>query len=329
VNTQKQNSICLLVVIVNYRTPDLVIQCLKALLPELKGTDAKVVVVDNNSQDDSCEMIQNWISNDCHTKMVSIISSQDNCGFSGGNNVGIKKFEAQFYLLLNSDTYVRKGAISRMLDTAVKYPDAGIISPRLEWPSGEGQESCFRFHSPISEFARAAQTGVIDRLLIKYLVPLHLKDEISEPQWTSFACVLIKRKVFCNVGLLDDGYFMYFEDIEFCHRALKSGWKVLNDYRARVVHLRGGSSPVKARANARKRLPRYYYESRTRYFCQVFGWSGLILANILWMLGRVISISRQFTGRHDKKVIALEWRDIWINCISPYQPYTHPGSQND
>jgi GT2 family glycosyltransferase len=142
--------------------------------------------------------------------------------------------------------------------------------------------------------------------------------------WLSFACVLIKGEVFKQVGLLDEGFFMYFEDAEFCRRARQSGWLALYYPHARVVHLRGRSSPVKAQTRSKKRLARYYYESRTRYFYLSYGWHGVILANLAWWLGRLISKPRQILGRVDKVAVESYWLDIWTNWRRPLRPYTQP-----
>ncbi|MBL4744189.1 MAG: glycosyltransferase, partial [Cycloclasticus sp.] len=160
----------LAVVIINYKTPQLVVDCLVSLLPELSALDAKVVVVDNYSNDDSCGRISNWISQNDNLKQIELIASDENTGFSGGNNLGIRHVEADYYLLLNSDTLVRKGAISLLLEAAQKGKMIGLVSPRLEWPDATPQESCFRFHSPISELISSANTGLITRLFQSFNV---------------------------------------------------------------------------------------------------------------------------------------------------------------
>ena len=313
-------------VIVNYRTPHYLIDCLPGLLSELKGIDAIVNIVDNKSGDDSVKIIREWISSNSADHEVRIIESPTNSGFAAGNNIGIKAQTAQYYLLLNSDTLIRPNAIRTILDTATKFPEVGLISPRLEWPDGKGQESCFRFPSPLSEISYASQTGLIDRLLANYIVALPVQTETAWPQWTSFACVLIKDEVFQQIGLLDEGYFMYYEDVEFCHRANKAGWSIVHNPEARVVHLRGGSSSVKKQTKLKKRIPRYFYESRTRYYYQTYGWLGLTAANLLWWSGRTISKTRQIMGRSDKAAIEGQWLDIWINWLNPLKPYTAPKS---
>lgn len=313
-------------VIVNYRTPQFLLDCLPGLLSELEPMNAAVLIVDNNSGDDSVAMLNSWIDDHKAADRVKLIRSDKNSGFAGGNNTGIKARRAKHYLLLNSDTIVRPGSIRTLLQTAAQYPEAGLYSPRLEWSDGTGQESCFRFHTPVSEMTGAAQTGFIDRLFSRFTVPLSVQTEIARPEWTSFACVLIRDEVFQQVGLLDEGYFMYFEDVEFCRRARKAGWGIVHNPDARVVHLRGGSSPVKAQTRLKKRVPRYFYESRTRFFYQAHGWLGLTAANLLWWLGRLVSKTRQLLGRADKAAVEGQWLDIWINWLKPMKAYTHPES---
>lgn len=321
----RASSVELCVVIVNYRTPTMVIDCLETLLPQAREVGAFVVVVDNASPDDSVSRLVAWVQAQGASDHVRIAASEENGGFAAGNNIGIETCDAPLYLLLNSDTLLREGALRRLLQTMAAEPRVGLLSPRLEWADGEPQESCFRFHRPASELIRAAATGLVTRALGRYEVAMRVSSEPLRPEWTSFACVLIRREVLRDIGLLDDGFFMYFEDVEHAFRAREAGWQVLHDPDARVVHLRGGSSPVKSRARERMRLPRYYYESRTRYFYQVHGRAGLLAANLLWTLGWGIASARRLVQRSFQPPSnEAEWRDIWINFGSPLAPYTHP-----
>ena len=129
------------IIVVNFRTPKLLTDCLTSLLPEINGLDARIIVVDNNSQDDSPVLIQKWINKYDYESNVQFIQSENNEGFASGNNIGIKALKAKYYLLLNSDTIVKTGAIKTLLETIAQYPRSGIISPRLEWPNGDGQKS--------------------------------------------------------------------------------------------------------------------------------------------------------------------------------------------
>jgi len=309
--------ISLAIIMINYKTPHLVIDAVASLIPELVDINARIIVVDNQSGDDSVPVIRNWIEMHACSNYVSLLEAPRNLGFSGGNNYGIKAVNADYYLLLNSDTIIRPGAISTLLNAAKKNQDFGMFSPRLEWPSGEPQESCFNFHRPGSEAIKSASTGVISRILSRYLVPQPVGETCSSPEWTSFACVLIRKRVFDDIGLMDDSFFMYYEDTEFCFRARRANWRIVNNPEARVVHLRGGSSNVKKNSKLRKRLPKYYYESRTKYYYKCYGRSGLLLANIFWMMGRSIAFFRELIGNKKPHSCEMEWLDIWTNFMTP------------
>ena len=311
------NEFDLNVVIINYRTPHMTIDCVSSVLPELSDMSAIVTIVDNNSGDDSVYIIQNWIEKNKNSNVVKFIESSINHGFSGGNNLGINAFKSKYNLLLNSDTVIKKGAIRALISSMESNSDIGLITPRLESSDGTLQESCFNFISPISEFIAAARTGFIYKLLSKFVVPLPVIESISSPPWSSFACVLIRNEVFDDVGLLDDGFFMYYEDTEFCYRARKSGWNIINEPESQVIHLCGKSSSFNDDVKSKKRPPRYFYESRSRYFFLVYGRSGLLMANVLWLLGRVISKSIQIMGRSNKSTPERQWLDIWINFYKP------------
>jgi len=145
----------LAVIMINYKTPKLAINAADSLLPELKGMKAKVIIVDNCSGDNSLQMIADWIEVHRCSTQVELLESPGNLGFSGGNNYGIKAVDADYYLLLNSDTIVRKGAVGKLMDMTMQFPDAGLFSPRLEWEDGQAQESCFNFHHPVCEIIRS------------------------------------------------------------------------------------------------------------------------------------------------------------------------------
>ncbi len=276
-----------------------------------------MVVVDNNSEDGSVDILRKWLRRYDPNNRVRLVVSESNSGFSAGNNLGIREIKADNYLLLNSDTIVRPGAIAELMKCSAENPEAGLISPRLEWPDGRVQESCFRYPTPISEFIDAAKTGPITNLFKNHVVALEVSDELVRPEWTSFACVLIKAEVLENAGLLDEGFFMYFEDVEFCHRVKRIGWSIIHTPTAHIVHLRGGSSPVKSLSRMKKRLPRYYYASRTRFYFLLYGHAGLILANILWLCGAAIGKMRDMIGKRTHSFPEKKWLDIWTNWSQP------------
>jgi len=307
------------VVIINYCSFDLTLQCLTSLEHEIDPTKDVVVLVDNNSPDGSGKIIEEKILENQWDSWINMVHSPVNGGFSWGNNLGIQAVDAEFYLLLNSDTIVHPRALSHLLDAMDKHPEVGVVSPRLEWPDATSQISCFNNHTPLSQTIDSAGTGPVTRFLKAYDVPIEVSDTPIRPPWTSFACVLIRHQVIKEVGMMDDGYFMYFEDNDYCRRVWDNGWQILHWPRARVVHLRGGSSPVKSSLAQRRRLPHYFYASRTRYFAKFTGGKGLLLANALWGVGWLVARLRESLGNKEPHNCKYSVRDTWIQFPDPLQ----------
>jgi len=313
----------LVVVIVCYRVPDLTIDCLHSLKGEIEQLpDTRVMICENGTGGDSAELIQKAIGANGWGAWVSLCTISPNRGFAGGNNVILREILKQdvlpdYVLLLNADTIVRPGALAELVRAAKANPEAGIICPRLEWPDGEPQISCFRFISPVSEMLDAARTAPLTRMFKRWGVPIDVSDAPMEPQWASFACALIRSKLLSELGILDEGYYLYFDDVDYCRTARNAGWKTLYWPVAHVVHLRGRSNPVKTLTAQRKRRPPYFYASRSRYLAKFYGVCGLLLANTLWSLGRALSILREVLGRKEPHVCEKEWLDIWTNALRP------------
>jgi GT2 family glycosyltransferase len=314
-----------LVSIINYRTADLTIRCIASVLEDLEGHDGCVAVVDNASGDGSAEAIEAWIGKDNGPVPIRLIRSPVNTGFSGGHNLGIGSGEADFYLVLNSDAEVRPGFFGALIAAAEANPEIGIFAPRIEHEDGVMQDSCFRFPSPGSEFIRGACSGPVTRALKRYDMPLGPHPAEADIRWASFACILLRGKMVTEVGPMDEGYFLYFEDVDYCLTARRKGWWIKRVPEARVVHFRGGSGPVKALARQKKRMPAYYYASRSRFFYRAYGWPGLIAANVAWSAGRVLAQSRRLFGRSVYDAAEAEARDIWINAMRPLGPRRAPG----
>ncbi len=300
------------VVIVNYKTAALTLSCIDTLLGELDPGRDHIVVADNCSGAEDVTCLREAFAQAKYSGWITLVEVDSNRGFSAGNNAALEVLEAEYYLLTNSDTEFRPGAIEELLEGASRNPAAGIISPRLIWPDGTAQVSCFRFHRPATELIRAASTGVITALLRPFVVPLPPSTNISTPEWTSFACVLITGDALRRVGLLDDGFFMYFEDVDYCRRIRRAGYDIVNWPSAQVVHLQGKSSDVNRLSEEKKQLPDYYYYARSRYYRKYYKLAGLLLANFFWLTGRLISVSRGLLQRTARPVPHKESRGIWL-----------------
>jgi GT2 family glycosyltransferase len=312
--------------IINFRTPDLTIECARSALDQiLDGIDAEIVIVDNRSDDGSLDALSAWIAGLPDGAPVRVVASETNSGFSGGHNQGMAAVAAEYYLLLNSDAVLRPGFMARILAEARAHPEAGFIAPRLEGEDGVVQISCFRFPGPLSEFIRGANSGPVTRLFQARDVPLGADPDPAAVDWASFACILVNGAMVAEIGPMDEGYFLYFEDAEYCLRGRRAGWRLHRCPEAVAVHFRGGSGPVKALARARKRLPRYYYSSRTRFLYQAYGYAGLWAANLLWLAGRGMAGLRQLFGRRSNNFRQAEVVDIWTNVWTPLGSRLGPG----
>jgi GT2 family glycosyltransferase len=311
----------LLVVITSYRAKELTLDCLKSLEGEVQQNPGTMVgICDNGNEDDTADFLNQAINDYGWQDWAYVRTVMPNRGFSGGNNVILNdalnsSADYDCFLLLNADTIVRPGAIRVLVDAMDTDDSIGIACPRLEWPDGEPQISCFRFISPVSEFINAAATGPITKLLEAWNVPVPVSDTDVEMQWGSFACALIRRDVVDKIGVLDEGYFLYFDDVDYCRATWNAGWKVKYFPAARVVHLRGKSNPVKEMTAKRQRRPMYWYVSRNWYLAKFYGKSGSLVANLLWYCGRVISLLREVVGSKKPHVCEREWLDIWKGFI--------------
>jgi len=305
----------LCVVIVNYRTPDMTLDVLRSLDGQVRAPESLVVIVDNDSGDGSDDKIEAGIAAAGYGAWARVIRSGRNGGFSAGNNVGLRAARARYYLLLNSDTIVRPGALETLLAEMDADPTVGVASPRLEWPDGTPQESCFRDHDVVSEFLRAANTGVITKLASDRVTALPVQDAPIDVQWTSFACAMLRGEMIERVGPMDEGYFMYYEDADYCRAARDVGYRVRHFPHARVVHLRGGSSSVKSQRAKRKRVPRYFYAARARYFRKHYGFGGTLAINVVWTAGRGIHLAREVLTGTPRTSPDREWLDNWIGVF--------------
>lgn len=308
----------LALIILNYRTPELSIGCLRSLEGELRSDD-RVLVVDNASGDGSAERIDEAIR--AHRwRWAQLLRSPINGGFAAGNNLGIRAMEADGYVLLNSDTLVLPGTIEALRTAMERHPDVGIVGSRFLDREGNLDQSTFRRLAPLGELVRAAGTGPITRLLPGYELPIVAPEAPFEPDWVGFACVLVRRALVEQIGLLDEGYFMYFEDIDYCRRARRAGWRILFWPEARVVHFLGSSSRMSATDALTRRAPRYYYEARARYFAKFYGRRGLWSANLLWTAGHCVSLARQWAGDRRSRHRDREALDLWTNALDPLRP---------
>ena len=321
--------------IINFRTAHLTCVCLASIRDDYAAHSDRltldVVVVDNASGDGSDTVIEDWIAQHAGPLPVRLVRSESNSGFSGGHNQGISATQpgnAPWHLILNSDAVVLPGFLTALEHAiAQATSQTGLISPSIVDGSGGSAASRFRYHCATSELVRAAGSGPVSRLLPNGRVAITDPQEQDwmHPDWVSFAAVLVRRQMVDAIGPMDEGYFLYFEDAEYCLRAARQGWRMSFAPDAQVQHIEGGSGDLVASKAAKRRLPPYYYASRSRFLYQAHGRWGLWLANAGWYLGRLIAHMRRVAGRSVPPSHAREALDIWINGWKPLGPRRAPG----
>lgn len=284
-------SVRLWVVIVNYQTASLTLDGLASLVAEYQcGLEMRVVVVDNASGDDSLAILQQGLTALQNPDWIQVEAMPRNGGFAYGNNVVLRQAMAansppDYILLLNPDAAVREGAIAPLIQFLDDHPQAGLVGSRLEDPDGTPQTSAFRFPSIWSELDHGLRLGVVSRLIQHRRLAMPIVMEPCLSDWLAGASLMIRREVLSSAGLFDEDYFLYFEEVDFCHRAQQAGWECWYIPESRVVHLVGQSTGVTDTRRSPQRMPQYWFESRRRYFLKFHGAFYTALADLLWMTG--------------------------------------------
>ena len=251
------------IVIVNYNTRDLLRDCLSSIYESRGDFSSVVYVVDNASLDGSAEMVRREFS------QTELIVSAQNNGYAYANNLGLRalglgdlgKSVSQsppaYVLLLNPDTILPPGALSNMMDFISLRPRAGVVGPRLVLADGKLDKACRRsFPSPEVSFYRMTGLGILfpnSRRCGAYNLTYLDENQEAEIDSAVGACMLLRSQAIQDVGLLDESFFMYGEDLDWCYRIKQAGWKVLYNPDCTVLHYKKASS-----RHSRKALYEFY-----------------------------------------------------------------------
>jgi N-acetylglucosaminyl-diphospho-decaprenol L-rhamnosyltransferase len=294
----------ILVVIVNFRTAALVVDCLRSLAGErASGHELRVAIVDNPGGDDSLAVLRQAIDQSGFAPWCELVAMPHNGGFAYGVNAGVQPALAlpappDAFLLLNPDTWVRPGAIAALADFLAARPDIGMVGSRLEDADGTVQHSRFRFPCIANEFDHGLNLGIVSRWLRRHATCPPLVDEPHAIDWLSGACMLVRRSVFERVGPFDDGYFLYFEELDFARRAHGLGVTSWYVPASRVVHLVGRSTGVTVRDRRPPRTPAYWFASRRRYYGKHHARLYRFGADVAFVVGRALAhVLRVLRGR--------------------------------
>ncbi len=298
------------IVIVNWNVRELLRRCLHSITSSFQlpasNFQIEIIVVDNASSDGSVAMIEKEFSR------VQLIANSENVGFTVGNNQGIAASRGRYVLLLNPDTEVVGDALTTMVEYLDDHPQAGALGPQLLNPDRSIQSSQRRFPTLATAFLESTilqQWFPHNRIARHYYMADRPDDEVQEVDWVTGACLLARREAIENVGVLDEGFFMYSEELDWCRRMKAQGWKVVYLPTARVIH-HGGQSSEQVKSFQHIQFQR----SKVRYFRKHHGlWQAevlrlFILATYLYQL--IVEALKWLTG-HKRPLRAARVKSYW------------------
>lgn len=278
------------IIIVSYNTKQLLADCINSIEKNLYNFSYEIVVVDNNSADGSIDMLKAEYSH------VKLIANNYNAGFAKANNQGLELCSGEYILLLNCDTIVLKNAICTLVDFMDNYNDTAICGPKLLNSDMTLQLPCRRgfprLISSVSYFSGISRIFPKSRIFGSYLMTYMDSGINHEVDAVSGACLLIRRKVLSQIGgLLDEAFFMHFEDIDLCYRAKKSGYKVYYIHNSEVIHLKGQSSKLRSSG-----VTRNFFDSALLYFKKNYRKENLAAYLLMAGLIRIMKIISLIAG---------------------------------
>lgn len=221
------------IIIVNYRSGGLVKTCLRGIERSALRCSNEIIVVDNDSRDGSVELIKENFSG------IRLIEADTNRGLAAGNNLGIRASHGKYLLIINPDIALFPDEIERMIDYLDHNPTMALIGPKLLNPDGSIQTSCYHFPDPLIPIYRRTPIGKLwfaKKSLQRYLMS-HLDRSKSQPvDWVLGACMMVRQQAIDRVGVMDERYFLYFEDVDWCRRFWAAGYQVAYFTEAKLVH---------------------------------------------------------------------------------------------
>jgi len=233
------------IIIVNYNTSNLLKECIESIKNSALNISYEIIVIDNNSFDNSIDLIKDKFQN------LKIIINKINLGFARANNQGIKRSEGRYILLLNPDTVILPNSLKRMMEFMDNHPEAGVAGCKVLNPNGTLQLACRRsFPAPSVSFYRLTGLSRLfpkSKTFARYNLTYYNPDVVQEVDAVSGSFMMIIRKAINEVGMLDEQFFMYGEELDLCFRMKEKGWKVYYVPDAEIIHYKGKSSQQRKR----------------------------------------------------------------------------------
>lgn len=296
----------LAVVIVNYRIAKMAQACVESLFDRVDTSTIRLraFVVDNDSDDGSYDLLSAAFEDRSN---VEVIRAGRNAGYAAGNNLVLRDLiesdDFDYVWLLNPDTAVVSHVDEESLEL-LERPRVAALGARLEYVDTTPQTSVFRFPSPLSEFLQAANLSMLDRFLARFRVAQPIPGRLLRADWLAGASVVFRLDALREVGLFDETFFLYFEEVDLFKRLDAAGWESWYCPEMRVIHHVGASTGISNERRGVSEMPEYWYASRSHYFQKRYGLLGAFGVDLCWLIGRgLFLLSRIALGRRDTMAV--------------------------
>lgn len=257
------------IIIVNYRTRQLTESLIESLLNQKLPGKTEIIVVDNHSEDDSVHLLRSDFPE------ITVLDQKQNSGLAGGVNAAIRIARGSYYLILNPDVVALLGSVETLIKFMDNHAEVGMVGGKLVSPNARLQHSCFRFYRPMTIMYRRTFLGKthagrkeISRLLMKDFDHKSTKDV----DWLMGSCMMVRALAVREVGVMDERFFLYFEDVDWCRRMWEHGWRVVYHPDAVFSHFYQRSSEHHSLLGiVTNRATREHIKSAIKYFLKYRG----------------------------------------------------------
>jgi GT2 family glycosyltransferase len=301
------SGVAISVIIASWNAKDYLVNCLATFQPQVIAQNGEIVVVDNCSRDGSADAVAEAFPE------VKLVRNSQNLGFAGANNIGIRQSHGRYICLANSDVTVPAGTIERLVQYLDQHPQIGVLGPKVLNGDGTVQFSCWTFPSLWNTFCRALALDAIfpkSRVFASQLRRLSSFDDVQPVDAVSGCFMIVRSSALKKVGNLDDGFFMYSEDKDWCRRFWQAGWSVVYCPVVAITHYGGGSSanaPLRFALEMERANQRFYAKHYSRLQQSGFKAIALFHHALRLVFGAVKCVT-------DRRTDAAKWRVHW-HCI--------------
>lgn len=295
------------IVIVSWNTREILRDCLRSIIEDAGPVSYEVIVVDNASADDSVEMVRREFPD------VRLIENADNRGFAAANNQGIAVAEGRYVLLLNSDTIVLDQAIAKTVAFADARPDAGIVGCRVLNGDRTLQPTCFMYPSLFNMLLSSTYLYKLwpkSRLFGREQMTWWQRDDVREVDVVTGCFMLVRREAIDQIGVMDERFFMYAEETDWCYRFKEAGWKVLFTPAGEIIHL-GGQSSNRVRVEMTVQLRLSILHFIRKHHCGIYHWLACQLVLLFFVLRIPAWLVVYAVGRERREMAKSKLEAYW------------------